>query len=240
MINNNTNIYRKLHNAPDLIYFRVCVDETDLHIGARDNISSKIEVAAIKYRQIVKDHIKIYPEFLTSHSPITENSDKDIIKEMCRAAKLADVGPMAAVAGAVSQFIGSEFTEYADLIIENGGDIFLKSTKDRIIGIYAGNSPFSNKIALKIPADKTPLGICTSSGTFGHSFSYGCADAVVVVAKNTCLADSLATSIANKIKISSDLEKAVEYAKTFSEVISVTAILGSDIAVWGEFELTAI
>ena len=41
------------------------------------------------------------------------------------------------------------------------------------------------------------MGICTSSGTVGHSISFGKADSVTVFAPSASVADALATSIAN-------------------------------------------
>ena len=93
--------------------------------------------------------------------------------------KFPGVGPMAAVAGAIAEFVGEELLAYSpEVIIENGGDIYIKSLKKRVVGIYAGNSPLTGKIGLEIEGKETPIGICTSSGTVGHSLSFGRADAV--------------------------------------------------------------
>jgi ApbE superfamily uncharacterized protein (UPF0280 family) len=99
------------------------------------------------------------------------------VREMADATREVGVGPMAAVAGAIAESVGKELLPYSDeVIVENGGDIFLKTSKERFIGVYAGKSKFTKKIAFSILPDETPLGVCTSSGTVGHSLSFGYAD----------------------------------------------------------------
>jgi len=158
---------------------------------------------------------------------------------MCEAAKKADVGPMAAVAGAIAELTGYELLKYSkEVVIENGGDIFIKTDSVRKIGIYAGNSPLSQKLALKIQPEQTPAGVCTSSGTVGHSLSFGKADAVVIAARDAFLADAVATSTANKVKTPRDIEFALNYASTIDGVFGAVIIIEDKIGAWGEIELT--
>jgi len=108
---------------------------------------------------------------------------------------------MAAVAGSIAQLsMGYLINEGAKMtIIDNGGDVALKTNKDVIIGIYAGDSSLSGQIGFKIKPKKTPMGVCTSSGTVGHSISFGRSDSVTVFADEASVADALATSIANEV-----------------------------------------
>jgi len=193
-----------------------------------------------KYRQQIQEYIKIHPEFLTSLVPVAPKSDAAfIVQKMCEAAKKADVGPMAAIAGAIAELTGYDLLKYSrEVIVENGGDIFIKTDTARKIGIYAGNSPLSQKLALKIHPEQTPAGVCTSSGTVGHSLSFGKADAVVIVAKDAFLADAVATSTGNKVKTPNDIESALNYASTIDGVSGAVIIIGDKIGAWGEIELT--
>ena len=162
----------------------------------------------------------------------------DIIKEMIRTTKLAGVGPMASVAGAVAEFAGNELLVYSkQIIIENGGDIFMKSDKVRTIAIYAGDSPLSNKVFIKIKPEDTPIGICTSSGPVGHSLSFGKADACVIIAKSAILADAVATATCNRIKEKKDIAPSLEFALSIKGVKGAVAILGKDLGSMGDIEL---
>jgi len=157
---------------------------------------------------------------------------------MCLVASLTNVGPMAAVAGAISEYVGMELLNYTnEIILENGGDIFLSSKITKNVLIYAGASPFSNKIALEIPGNYKPIGICTSSGTFGHSLSFGKADAVVVLAEDTLLADAAATSICNMIKTSDDIESGTSFGKSINGIQGILIIIGDKMGAWGEINL---
>ncbi len=148
---------------------------------------------------------------------------------------------MASVAGAIAEFVGKELLEFSDeIIIENGGDIFIKTTKPRTIGIYAGKSILSGKIGIEINPDETPLGVCTSSGTVGHSLSFGKADAVVVISKSTPLADACATASANIIVNENDLPKAIEFAQKIKGIQGIIAIKNEKLALWGKIKLKKI
>jgi ApbE superfamily uncharacterized protein (UPF0280 family) len=157
---------------------------------------------------------------------------------MAAAGLKAGVGPMAAVAGAIAECVGRELLTYtAEIIVENGGDIFLKIKKDRVVGIYAGESPLTGKLGLEIEARATPLGVCTSSGKVGHSLSYGRADAVVAMSADTALADAAATAIGNRVKQAGDTDKALEFARGIVGLKGVVIIIGEKVGAWGDVKL---
>jgi hypothetical protein len=158
---------------------------------------------------------------------------------MAEAARRAGVGPMASIAGAVSEFVGRDLLAFSDqIIIENGGDIFLKTSKKRVMGIYAGErSPFTGKLAIEIPPGDKGLGVCTSSGTVSHSLSFGNADAVLIISDNTALADATATAAGNAVKSAYDIEKGIELARAIEGVKGVLIIIGDKFGSWGDIKL---
>ena len=161
-----------------------------------------------------------------------------LIKAMLTAAEKAGVGPMASVAGAINEFVGSELATFSpEVIIENGGDLYLKSLEKRVIGIYAGKSPLTGKIGLEINGQDTPLGIGTSSGTVGHSLSYGKADAVVALAPSATLADAVATAIGNLIRQPGDIPGGIERAKRTEGVTGLLIIIGDKVGLWGKVKI---
>ncbi|MDP2931727.1 MAG: UPF0280 family protein, partial [Chloroflexota bacterium] len=189
--------YRHWVKGKDLVAFKVMVEETDLYVRASTNLKRKTHKLVLKYRDALKRYIERYPLFLTTLEPYPVGDDAPaIVRAMAESTARVGVGPMAAVAGAIADFVGTELLESSpEVIIENGGDIYLKSLKKRLVGIYAGKSPLTGKIGLEIEGTETPLGISTSSGTVGHSLSFGKADAVVVVAESATLSDAAATAI---------------------------------------------
>jgi len=145
---------------------------------------------------------------------------------------------MAAVAGAIAESVGSKLLALSpEVIVENGGDIYLKSLKKRLIGIYAGKSPLSGKLVLEIDGEETPMGICTSSGTVGHSLSFGKADAVIVLAKSAALADAAATAIGNLIIQPGDIPLGIELAQSIDGVRGVVIIKDDKMGLWGEVKI---
>jgi hypothetical protein len=145
---------------------------------------------------------------------------------------------MASVAGAIAEFVGRDLTAFSEEVIcENGGDIFIASSKERIVGVFAGKSPLSLKVALRIKPGDTPLGVCSSSGTVGHSLSFGKADAVCVISPSASLADAAATSIGNLIKGKGDIDKGLNYGNTIPGVKGILIIVGEAMGIWGGLEL---
>jgi ApbE superfamily uncharacterized protein (UPF0280 family) len=234
--------YRHWVKGNDLVAFSVTVKETDLYIRAQSDLKQKAHELVQKYRHILEEYIKGHPSFLTSLEPVTvaENAPK-IVREMAEAARKAGVGPMAAVAGAIAEAVGSGLLELSpEVIVENGGDIYIKSLNKRLIGIYAGSSPLTGRVGLEIDGKDTPIGICTSSGTVGHSLSLGKADAVIVLSSSTALADAAATAIGNRILKPQDIPGGIEFARSIKGLKGVIIIQGEQVGLWGEVKLRQI
>jgi len=239
--------YRALHNAADMHYFGIKIEQSDLAIGVdlssySDSLIPLCRQELQQRRQQLENYIKIHEEFLTSLVPINLlPGAPDIAAKMAWAAVRAGVGPMAAVAGAIAQAVGEVLTPRCqEYIVENGGDIYIKTLRPRRVAVFAGNSPFSYRIAIRINPEESPLSICTSSGTVGPSLSLGYADAVVVKASEGALADAVATAAANRIQHESDLIKAIDYVKTISGVTGLLCIKNDKMATWGAIEIEPI
>ena len=163
------------------------------------------------------------------------------VKEMIRAAQKARVGPMAAVAGAMAEFVGRDLLpESPEVIVENGGDLFIQIPREVKIAIFAGPSPLSLRIGLKISGAAEGLGVCTSSGTVGPSLSFGKADAVCLLSPSTALADAAATAVGNVVKSAADLGAGLERAEGIEGVTGAVLIVGEKMGAWGGVELFEI
>lgn len=234
--------YRERMWAKGLVSFQVVVKETDLHISANRNLKEKAREAVQRYRRDIEDFISLHPIFGTTfESYKVPDSAPSIVKSMAEAAEIASVGPMAAVAGAIAEYVGKDLLNHvSEIVVENGGDIFIKTAEPRRIGIFAGRSPLSEKIALTVYPEQTPLGVCTSSGTVGPSVSFGKADAVVILSPNTSLADAAATAVGNIVQTEEDIKKDITRAREISGVIGVVIIKGTKIGIWGDVEIAPL
>lgn len=233
-------IYRLRHRSKDLVSFEVIVKETDLFISAHSILKKEAEELVLRYRRPLERYIESHPEFLTSLEPLPVQMDMPIIcRLMAEASIKAGVGPMASVAGVIAELVGRELLRYSpEVIVENGGDIFIKTDKPRVIGIYAGEeSPFMDNLTIEISPEDSPIGVCTSSGTVGHSLSFGEADSVTVLAGDTGLADSCATAIGNLVKTPDDFPVAIEFAKSITGLNGIILVKGDKFCVWGKVRL---
>ncbi|OGB89854.1 thiamine biosynthesis protein ApbE [candidate division WOR-1 bacterium RIFCSPHIGHO2_01_FULL_53_15] len=234
--------YRNYVKADNLVKFEVIEKETDLLILAEQNLYDKALALTLKYRTELESYIQRDRKFLEALSPHRIQYDAPlIVKEMASASRKVRVGPMAAVAGAVAEFVGKDLRQFTDeIIVENGGDIFLKINQPRKVGIYAGASPFSEKIALEVEPRSKPFSVCTSSGTVGHSLSFGKADAVVVIAESALLADAAATAIGNAVTEVTDIEKGLKFAKKIRGLDGVLIIKDDQMGALGRVKIVPL
>jgi ApbE superfamily uncharacterized protein (UPF0280 family) len=231
--------YRRVSRPRDLVCYEVACKETDLFCCTLADLKPFIEERALFYRNQLETYIRGRPEFLESLRPIAaDRLAPKIVKEMVEASADLGVGPMACVAGAVAEFIGRDLDHESDeYIIENGGDIFLRTRRERNVLIYAKDSPYSGKIGLKLKPKEVPYGVCTSSATVGPSLSFGRADAVCVVGLSSLFADGLATRLGNIVHNENDIAAALEEGRRFQGVTAVLIILGKKLGVWGDVDL---
>ena len=225
-----------------LTSFRVVVGESDLWIGADEDLSGEALSALREARRQLAGYIRRDPGFLRALAPYPVPEDAPaLIRRMAEAGGVAGVGPMAAVAGAIAEYVGRRLMELSgEVIVENGGDIFLSLSRRRRVGISAGSSPLSGRLALELGPDEMPCSVCTSSGTVGHSLSFGRADAAVVYAEGGALADAVATALGNRIRGREDMRDALEWATCVDGVRGVLVILGDSLGVSGELRLVKI
>jgi len=238
--------YRTQFNSERFSGFEIKFKETDLWIGVDpDSFDNGMkEVAKIKAEKLRKrfdNYIQSEPFFKKSLKPFqpSEDAPGEAI-EMFLAAEKAGIGPMSAVAGLFAREIGDELLKnftISELVVENGGDIYVLLRDELLLSVFAGESILSERIGLVIPPGNNKLGICTSAGTVGPSLSYGKADAVVVVCEDILLADALATAFGNKVKSPEHVEEVIKQAENFPEIQSLLVICEDKIGIKGENEI---
>ncbi|MGB9720742.1 MAG: UPF0280 family protein [bacterium] len=229
-------IYRNVCNSDRFIRFIVQQEETDLFILAEKDLSIQADNKLSELRAQIKSYIETDADFLTALKPIAiMDSAPEIIKEMAVASEKMGVGPMAGIAGAISERMCKYLAQSSDeVIVENGGDNFLINKEPLTVAIYAGDSPLSMKIGIELGPYPEGIAIATSSGTIGHSLSFGNADAVTILAHSGSFADAAATAICNMVKTEEDVEPALQFASTISEILGVMVIIGKKVGAWGE------
>lgn len=241
--------YRKRSARNGLTYFSVAWLETDLWIGVDTgaffaDLPQQVRQEISLLRQELNCYIARQPDFLHSFSPVKLlPAAPKIACTMATAAKAGGVGPMAAVAGAFAETVGKYLTRQIaarEIIVENGGDIYLHTQTEALIGIYAGDSPLSQQLALRIQPEQMPLGICTSAGTVGPSISLGKTDATVTLAVSAALADAYASTLGNLVLTADDIAAALAVAPTLPGLLGCVIILGDKLGAWGQVELTPL
>jgi ApbE superfamily uncharacterized protein (UPF0280 family) len=232
--------YRGWVKAGGLISFEVVEKETDLFISADSDLKEAARASILTYRQQLESYIRSDRRFFSSLEPVgVAATAPDIVKAMAEAGKKARVGPMAAIAGAMAEFVGKDLLKYSSqVIVENGGDIFLKTAKPAAIGIFAGqNSKFTGKLVIEVDTGVIGMGVCTSSGTVSHSLSFGKADAALMISPDAALADAAATAAGNAVKSAADIKKALDVARSIDGVTGAVIIVGDKMGSWGSVKL---
>ncbi len=232
-------LYRRFMDPQDLVQSHVRVLQTDLTILATCSLKTEAERLVVDVRREIEEWILGDRSFVESLVPVHVPSlAPAVVRKMADAARICGVGPMAAVAGAVAEVVGRGLLPLSDeVIVENGGDIFIRSVHSRRTLIHAGRSPLSERIGLRLRPTPDGIGICTSSGTIGHSISFGDADACVVLCADAALADAAATALGNRVHGADGVQSAVEAAADIQGILGVVIVRGEELGIWGDVEL---
>lgn len=235
-------IYRKNISIKGKYCYRLKYKYTDLFITSDRDILKELKSPVLSFYKEIEKIISGDPIFERSLVPVEiKNHYSPFIKKMCYAAGIFGVGPMATVAGAICDRIAESIAHSCRfLMIENGGDIFIKSASGVKVGLYSSSSYFLDRLNVEFDAEQTPCGICSSSGSMGHSLSLGSSDLVTIMSDSTIQADAAATAVANFIKEQDDIEKAISQYKKNKEIKGMVIIKGDRIGIWGAIQLGSI
>ncbi len=232
--------YREWVSTEGLLCTSVTLSESDLCILAPVDVTEPATQYLQEARWTLEKYIGRDGKFLTSlipHEPL--HHAPMIVHRMCEASKLFAVGPMACVAGAIADCVGEQLSKNLDhLVVENGGDIFINTNKTLTFGLFAGNdSPFTGKLRFSVGQKKGRFGVCTSSGTVGHSYSRGKADAVCIIADSATLADAAATAYCNQVQRPGDIQRVLDKAANDSCIQGIIIAFHDQLGIWGCVEI---
>lgn len=204
-----------------------CVSDVALN---KDHAVSLVK----KYYRQIEEYIAADPVFQSSLSPVMiKKNAPPIIQAMAEVSKLSAIGPFSAVAGAVAQFVGMDLLDgCSELILENGGDLFLKINEPKKVGLYAGEGSLLNNFSITLEPCKKPFGLAASSGTLGHSLSLGNADLVVISADDSIIADTFATAVCNQIKTKKDALAVINRYKDEPTIQGIGIYIEEELCVW--------
>lgn len=229
--------------APGETAFQVVVEQTDLWVVAEKDLSKTVHDLVNQVRSALSAYIALHPEFLTSLRPVEVRPDApDIVQDMARAGAVCDVGPMAAVAGAVAQWVALRCAgQSPNLLVENGGDLYLMSTRERVIGLLSDPAQEMG-LGLRLSPTDFSCSLCSSSATIGHSLSLGRGDLVVIRSRDAALADAAATALSNLLRCPEDLPGVMDQAKRLARhgLQGIFAQCGDRMGVWGSMELVSL
>ncbi|MGL5682072.1 MAG: UPF0280 family protein [Marinifilaceae bacterium] len=242
----NERTYRNLPSDGRWHHFEVKFKEIDLWIAVpKGEFTQQMPIFAqtlIEQQRVMLDNYLLKDKaYLTALTPYKALAHAPaMLKAMESVAQKTGIGPMSAVAGAFAAFVGTGIKQrfgVNEILVENGGDIYADIQHSIDIAVFAGTSPLSQRIGLNIKPEQAPLGICTSAGTVGPSLSFGNADAVMIVCKDTLLADSYATRFANAIHQPEDIPSVMEQIGEIPEIMAAIIVKDDKMAVSGCFEL---
>lgn len=236
----HTGIYRQLVSGEDMQRFWVREEQSDLFISAHGVFVEEARKALLEARSQIMDYAAGHSNFYASLHPLPLDKDApEVVCDMFLAGIDANVGPMAAVAGAVAQYVGEALLPFSDeVIVENGGDAFICTRTSRTVCIVAESSE-AGCVHIRPSMDgRTKYGVCTSSGRLGPSLSLGNADSVTVLAERAAVADALATRLCNLVRRPEDVGKILEYSRT-SSAEGVVIIMQNCFGARGALEIVA-
>jgi len=230
--------YRK--NISSKFKLEISHRESDLLISTDKEVSSEIaQEILLGYYSQIEEYIKRNPDFKNSLSPVAfDDSVPPIVKRMVESSQITKIGPFASVAGAIALYVGEAILEFCEeVVVENGGDIFLKINAPKLLGVYLGDGFSPKHLTLKLKNKDHAFGIASSSSVIGPSLNFGKANLLTVVCQDAILADGFATALSNKIKNSQDAEALIQEVKKLNLVEGILIAIDSKIYLWGDLEI---
>lgn len=229
--------------------FVVRVGQTDLWIAAGRDLSREAAESARLHRAGLEEALAALPGLAASLVPFPVPKDAPaVVRAMAEAGRICGVGPMAGVAGAIAEAVARDLARELsreegpgtpEVMVENGGDLYLLGMQERTVAVWAGLSPFSGKVGIRVKPGKG-IAVCTSSATVGPSLSLGRADAATVVARSGALADAAASFLGNRLGSSTDLEGALAATTALPGVMGALGMVGDRMGALGRIELVAL
>lgn len=227
-------------------HFSVRYKETDLWVGVdpdsyHPQMPAFTERLIRHFRQEMEVYLQRDPAYTGALVPYMPAPDAPaIFRAMSEVSAKSGIGPMSAVAGAVAKEVGEALAAgfgAQEVIVENGGDIYARLREDLDVSVFAGTSPLSEKVGIRVEAGFAPLGICTSSGTVGPSLSFGKADAVMIVCRDVLLADTYATAFANEVSVPGDIAPCLEKIGQADDILAALIVKDDRMGICGRFGL---
>jgi len=176
--------------------FRICCARFDA-----------VTTEIVRQRDILEQYIGRHRAFGSSFEPLEVLSDApEVARRMARAAALVGVGPMAAVAGAMAQCAAEAGLAVGarEVIVDNGGDVYLKTVEPVVVGLYAGSAALADKLAFSLQPDDT-----------------------------AALADAAATQAANLVKTPDDVNAALNRIAAIEGITGVLIVKDDQIGLAG-------
>ncbi len=234
--------YRQRTDPAGLVTFEIVHGETDLQVSAARDLTAEASAIVSALRGDLEAYVGAHPRFAESFVPVEVEADApEIVRAMAAAGLAAGVGPMASVAGAVAERVARGLAAHsAEVLVENGGDLYVVGRTPRRVLLLAGTSPLSGRLAIDLSAESLPCAVCTSSGKVGHSVSLGAAHAVTVLAGSGEIADAAATAAGNLVHGPEDIERALERALAVAGVRGAVVIAGDSVGALGDVTLAPV
>ena len=211
---------------------RFSYKDTNLKVAGDhfDVVTSEV----IAQRKQLEKYIRRHPAFQSALEPVLLQSDApEVARRMALASEKTGLGPMAAVAGTLAQLGAEKALEMgtSEVIVENGGDMYIACGSVLTIGIHTGDEKFGDALAFELPASR--VAICSSSSRMGHSLSFGNCALATAVSADAAMADAAATLLGNLITSPDTLPDAVERVGTIEGIDGVMAIIDGQIGLYG-------
>jgi len=242
-IDSNRAYRQTIRPRPGETAFQVVVEQTDLFVVAERALAGEVAALVREVRSALAGYLLLHPGFRESLTPLAVPDDAPaIVRTMAAAAARFGVGPMAAVAGAISQAVVDGLAAVSpNLLVENGGDIVMASTMPRTVALLAQPAAGA-RLGLTFPPDALPAAVCASSATVGPSLSLGRADMVTVVAGNGAVADAAATALGNLLVTADDMNGVLAAATGMRRqgVRGAFVQLGELVGLVGDIDLVAL
>jgi len=215
--------------------FDIQVHDLLLHVTTAEDVEDEARAAALSSWEQLQAYALQHPEFRTSERPIPVPREAPaIVREVCRAAVRAGVGPMHAFRGAVVDQVGRFLARnVTEVVVRCGGDHFIATRRRMKLTVHRGAA---GPIALVVGPHREGVGVST---TAGRGRAGAVPDALAVLAASCVLADAAAAGVEALLGEEGGLAAALRYLRRVPGVLGGLVLVDERIGVAGGVELAA-
>jgi ApbE superfamily uncharacterized protein (UPF0280 family) len=217
--------------------FTLQVQDILFRVTAPEEYYEECRAAALSVWEQLSAYSVRDPQFRTSKRPVDVRDDAaPLIREMAETARMAGVGPVFTIQGAITDHVGRYLARsLPEVLVSSGGDYFIRSKRRMKLVVH--HTPDGRPLSVVVDPRHATNGVST---TFGRDqLPARSVDGLTVLASSCMLADAASAAAMAILSRPNELRQALAYLREIPGLHGAVVFQGERIGVVGGLEVAA-